>query len=384
MNIGGPAYHVSLLAGRLDPDRYETLLLTGALGAGEGSLLDLARQYGATSKIVPGLNPRISPLRDLRALVQLVYIILKFRPDIIHTHTAKAGTLGRLAAAADLRRSPVVVHTYHGHVLRGYFGPVLNAIFRTVERVLAHRSTCLIGVSAATVEELVKLRIAPARKFRSMPIGLDLDRFLAIDRPDGDAFRAEIGVDPTEILAIFTGRLVPIKRVELLLEAVAIARASGARLRVAIVGDGELRDALEQRTSQLGLAEAVCFLGFRSDLPAIIAASDLAVLSSESEGTPVALIEAAAGGRPAVATSVGGVSEIVTPTTGLLVRPGDARAFAAALLQLSGDSQARARMGLAARELVRERFAADRLVRDIDALYQELLKRARDDLIRRT
>jgi len=373
MNIGGPAYHVSLLSGGLDRDRYDTLLLTGALGAGEGSFESLAQRYGATRETVPGLTPELSPLSDLRALVNLVRIIWRFQPDIVHTHTAKAGALGRLAAVITPRKTPVIIHTYHGHVLSGYFGGVLNAVFRNVERILAFKSSCLIGVSDATVDELVRLRVAPPSKFRTIPIGLDLERLLAVTRSDGARFRAEAGAGPADILAVFTGRLVPIKRVDVLLEAVAIAQADGARLRVAIVGDGELRGALEQRASQLGLTETVRFLGFRDDLPAIIAGSDLAVLSSENEGTPVALIEAAAGARPAVATNVGGVPEIVTRSTGILVPPGDARAFAGALLRLAGDREARERMGLASREHVRRRFAADRLVGDVDNLYQELL-----------
>ncbi len=373
MNIGGPAYHVSLLSGRLDCERYETLLLTGALGSGEGSFEELAQRYGATRRVVPGLRPELDPLSDLRALLSLVRTIRRFRPDVVHTHTAKAGALGRLAGIITPGARPVIVHTYHGHVLSGYFGPALNVVYRNIERLLAMKSDCLIGVSSATVAELVELRVAPAHKFRTIPVGLDLERLLAVGRSDGAPFRVEVGVGTEDVLAVFVGRLVPIKRVDLLIEAVALARAAEPRLRVAIVGDGELRGALEQQASRLGLEETVRFLGFRDDLPAIAAGSDLAVLASDNEGTPVALIEAAAAGRPAVATAAGGVADIVTDATGILVAPGDARAFADALLRLASDPDARERMGLAAREHVRERFAANRLVSDIDRLYQELL-----------
>jgi glycosyltransferase involved in cell wall biosynthesis len=373
MNIGGPAYHVSLLSGRLDRERYETLLLTGALGSGEGSFEELAQQYGATRRVVPGLRPELDLRSDLRALVSLVRTIREFRPDVVHTHTAKAGALGRLAAIITPGVRPVIVHTYHGHVLSGYFGRALNAVYRNIERLLAIRSDCLIGVSNATVEELVGLHVARARKFRTIPIGLDLVRLLAVERSDGAPFRAEVGAGPEDVLAVFVGRLVPIKRVDLLIEAAALASAREPRLRVAIVGDGELRSALEQQVSELGLGETVRFLGFRDDLPAIVAASDIAVLSSDNEGTPVALIEAAAAARPAVATAAGGVADIVTGSTGMLVAPGDAGAFADALVRLAGDLRARERMGLAAREHVRERFAAERLISDIDSLYQELL-----------
>jgi glycosyltransferase involved in cell wall biosynthesis/SAM-dependent methyltransferase len=373
MNIGGPAYHVSLLSGRLDRDRYETLLLTGALGAGEGSFEELAQRYGASRRVVPGLRPELHPLSDLRALVDMMRVIREFRPDVVHTHTAKAGTLGRLAAIITPGVRPVIVHTYHGHVLSGYFGRVLSAVFRCAEHVLAMKSDRLIGVSDATVKDLVGLRVAPASKFRTIPIGLDLERLLAVERSEGDAFRAEVGVEPDDVLAVFVGRLVPIKRVDVLIEAVGLASATEPRLRVAIVGDGELRGALERRASQLGLDETVRFLGFREDLSNILAGSDVAVLSSDNEGTPVALIEAAAAGRPAVATAAGGVADIVTDSTGILVAPGDVPAFADALLRLARDRSSRERIGVAAREHVRERFAAGRLVSDIESLYQELL-----------
>jgi glycosyltransferase involved in cell wall biosynthesis len=373
MNIGGPAYHVSLLSGHLDRERYETLLLTGALGSGEGSFEELAQRYGATRRVVPGLRPELDPASDLRALVSLVRIIRQFRPDVVHTHTAKAGALGRLAAIITPGVGPVIVHTYHGHVLSGYFGRALNAVYRNIERLLAMKSDCLIGVSSATVDELVELRVAPAHKFRAIPIGLDLAGLLAVERSEGAPFRAEVGVGADDILAIFVGRLVPIKRVDLLIEAVALARATEPRLRMAIVGDGELRGNLEQQASRLGMQETVRFLGFRDDLIAIAAGSDLAVLASDNEGTPVALIEAAAAGLPAIATTVGGVTDIVTPSTGVLVAKDGARAFADALLRLAGDRGIRERMGLAAREHVRERFASGRLLDDIDGLYRELL-----------
>jgi glycosyltransferase involved in cell wall biosynthesis len=373
MNIGGPAYHVSLLSGRMDRDRYETLLLTGALGNGEGSFEGLADRYGASRRVVPGLRPDLHPARDLQALVNLMRVIREFRPDVVHTHTAKAGALGRLAAILTPGARPLIVHTYHGHVLTGYFGRTLSAVYRYTERVLAMISDRLIGVSEATVDELVGLRVAPAGKFRTIPIGLDLERLLAVERSDGDSFRAEVGAGFEDVLAVFVGRLVPIKRVDVLIEAVAIASAREPRLRVAIVGDGELRSSLEQRVSHLGLEKTVHFLGFREDLPHVAAGSDLAVLSSDNEGTPVALIEAAAAGLPAISTAVGGVADIVTESTGILVAAGDIHAFADALLRLASDRDARLRMGLTAREHVRERFAALRLVSDIEGLYRELL-----------
>jgi glycosyltransferase involved in cell wall biosynthesis len=374
MNIGGPAYHVSLLSGRLDSRRYETLLLTGALGPGEGSFEELAQRYGATTRLVPGLSPELKPFSDLRALINLMRTIRKYRPDVVHTHTAKAGALGRLAAILTPGVRPVIVHTYHGHVLSGYFGRALTAIYRGIERLLGIWSDSLIGVSHATVDELVELGVGPREKFTAIPIGLDLQQLLAVERSDDAPFRDELDLGPEDVLAVFVGRLVPIKRVDLLIDAFALALTREPRLRLAIVGDGELRSELELRASRLGLAETVRFLGFRSDLSVIAAGSDLAVLSSANEGTPVALIEAAAAGLPAVATAVGGVGDIVTPSTGMLVEEGDVHAFADAMGRLAADRDNRRQLGSAAREHVRGRFAAERLLEDIDRLYRTLLE----------
>lgn len=375
MNIGGPAYDVSLLSGQLGPT-YETMLLTGRLGGSEGSFESLANEHGASLSYVPGLRPEIAPLDDLRALVNLVGIVRRFKPHIVHTHTAKAGALGRLAAVLAPGPRPVLVHTYHGHVLTGYFGPVRNGIFRWIERRLGRFTDALIGVSSATVRELLALGIAPASKFHVIPIGLELDPLLGSSRTDGRSFRDEVGADDDTVLALFVGRLAPIKRVDVLIDALGLAAAEEPRLRLAVAGDGELRSELEAQVARLGLQQRVAFLGFRHDLRAMNAGSDVAVLSSDNEGTPVALIEASAAARPIIATNVGGVADIVTSHSGRLVAAGDARGFADALADLARDRAGRERMGEAAREHVRERFTAARLLRDVDRLYQSLLDAA--------
>ena len=183
LNIGGPAFHVSLLSGLLDPDRYETLLVAGRPGPGEGSFESLAARYGARLALLPSLGPQIDPRADLRSLRALAGLVRRFRPDIVHTHTAKAGALGRTAAltAAPRGARPLIVHTYHGHVLEGYFGPAVTAGYRAVERGLGRYSDRLVGVSQATVDDLVRLGIAPRERFEVIPLGLDLERFLAID-----------------------------------------------------------------------------------------------------------------------------------------------------------------------------------------------------------
>jgi glycosyltransferase involved in cell wall biosynthesis len=373
MNVGGPAYHVSILAGGLDSACFKTQLLAGSIGPGEASSADLAPRYGADLRLVPGLRPELHPAGDLRAVVHLMVAMRRFRPDIVHTHTAKAGALGRAAALIG-RPRPIIVHTYHGHVLTGYFGPLTSEIYRRVERWLARRSDCLIGVSEATVAELVGLGVAPAGKFRTIPVGLDLAPFLEHRPSERAAIRAELAVEERAALALFVGRLVPIKRVDVLIDAVAHARELGADLRVAVAGDGKLRATLEARASARGLGDSVVFLGYRDDVPALVAASDLAVLSSDNEGTPVALIEAAAGARPAAATNVGGVADIVTPETGLVVPARDPRALGGALAKLGSEPALRRALGEAARTHVIVRYGAERLIADIGSLYQDLLQ----------
>lgn len=366
MNIGGPAYHVALLSGRLDPERYETLLVAGRPGPGEGSFDQLALDYGARLELLPSLSPAIDPRADARSLRALVGKVREFRPHIVHTHTAKAGALGRTAALlAGVKPRPLIVHTYHGHVLEGYFGPAVTAGYRTVERTLGRFSDRLVGVSQATVDDLVRLRVALRDRFEVVPLGLDLRRFLELGPPPER--------DSGEAVALYTGRLVPIKRVDVLLRALARARAAGARLRLVLLGDGELRGELERLARELGIAEAVDFAGYREDVLPSLAAADMAVISSANEGTPVALIEAAAAGRPLVATRVGGVPDVVAPGTGRLTDEGDEEGLATALAELAADRSLRLELGARARSHVRERYAVERLLGDVDRLYGQLL-----------
>ena len=372
LNMGGPAHHVGFLSGLLDPQRYETVLFHGEVGAGEAQLSSTADHYGVRRETIPGLRPELRPQDDLRALLALVRAVRRFRPDLVHTHTAKAGMLGRLAALT-MRPRPIIVHTYHGHVLEGYFGRMRNAFYRGLERAQGRISDALIGVSQATVDDLVRLHIAPREKFRVVPIGLDLDRFLAAGSEEGAEFRREAGAGDQQALLTWVGRLVPIKRVDVLLRA--LARADGAAdLRLAIVGDGELRDELEQLARELGISERVWFAGYREDMVAVAAASDIAVLSSDNEGTPVSLIEAAAAATPAATTGVGGVADVVTGDTGVVVPAGDSDALGDAIAALAADPARRTEMGRRAREHVRGTYSVARLVADIDALYSELLR----------
>jgi len=371
--MGGPAHQAALLSGRrFHPDRYETLLVHGAVPPGEASLAGLAEEEGAEMRFVGELRQSVNPLNDSRALAKLIRIARRFKPDVVHTHTAKAGFLGRQAALA-VRPRPAIVHTYHGHVLEGYFGAAKSRLYLELERAMARVSDRLIGVSQATVDDLVRLGVAPRERFRVLPLGLDLAPLAEIDPALRGRSRAELGVEPEDVLLVFVGRVVPIKRLEVLLRALAQARESDPRLRLAMVGDGEDRPGLERLAAELGISDDVFFLGYRRELQPVFAAADVAVLSSDNEGTPVSLIEAAAAGLPAVATDVGGVHEVVGEETGVLVPPGDPATLSSALAAMAGDEDRRRRFGAAARRRALERYDAARLLADVDALYRELL-----------
>jgi glycosyltransferase involved in cell wall biosynthesis len=364
LNIGGPARHALLLSRGL-ADEFPTLLAAGRPPPAEGEMSDPAVEVVR----VPLVRP-VRPAADARALAATRRLLARHRPRIVHTHMAKAGLVGR-AAALSLRPRPLTVHTFHGHVLSGYFsGPVQRA-FVILERQLARRTDVLVAVSEQVRDELLDLGIGRPAQYRVIPVGLDLSAHLAVDEPSG-ALRSRIGVRPDVPLVGVLGRLVPIKDHPTLFEAV--ARTPGVHL--AVVGDGERRAELEGRARALGVADRVHFTGWWSDVPAVLADLDVVALSSRNEGTPVALVEALAAGRPVVATDVGGVRSVVRDgVTGILVPPGDPARLAAGLSTLAHDPELRARMGAAGRADVPARFGQERLLADVRSLYRELTAR---------
>jgi glycosyltransferase involved in cell wall biosynthesis len=370
LNIGGPSVHVLLLTAGLREKGYQTRLIVGREAPSEGNLLEMAREMGIDVEQLDGLGREIRPFSDLLTLGRLYRAMRATRPAIVHTHTAKAGVLGRLAAR--LAGVPIVVHTYHGHVLRGYFGPLKTAFFRRLEGLLNRITDVPITVSSALRDELAAMGIAPRDKIRVVPLGLDLERFT---RPRArGVLRAVCGAGEDEPLVGVVGRLVPIKDVDTFLRAAAHVVRSVPGARFAIVGDGELRPALERTAAGLGLGARVTFVGWRQDLEAIYADLDVVVNSSLNEGTPVALIEAMAAGRPVVATAVGGTPDLLgNGERGALVPAGDPAALGDAIVSvLRGGAEAAFR-ARAAREYVLGHHSVDRLLRDIDALYRELL-----------
>ncbi|MDI6793427.1 MAG: glycosyltransferase family 4 protein [bacterium] len=371
LNIGGPAIHTIILTKRLDPERFRSLLVTGIEGDQEGNMLDLLGESDLKPIVIEELGREISLLDDLKALFKLYRLIRKEKPDIVHTHTAKAGTLGR--AAACLARAPIIVHTFHGHVFHSYFSPLKTKIFILIEKALAGISRKIITVSQKQKEEILGYGIGDPDKVISIPLGLELNRFLDLKSIKG-RLRKELGLSDQEILIGIIARLVPVKDHSCFLSAAKIITRKHPEARFLVVGDGELRGRLESQTKELGLKDQVIFLGFRPDLDRIYADLDVVVLSSLNEGLPVAVIEAMASGLPVVATRVGGVVDLVEDgVTGRLVPPEDPEALAGGIIELLADPARRNKMGRLGRKKVYPSLSAERLVRDIENLYEDLI-----------
>jgi len=371
LNIGGPAIHTILLTAGLDPARFESLLITGVEAEHEGNMLDLAAAKGVQPLVIPDLGREISPWRDLRTLWMLYRLFRRWRPSIVHTHTAKAGTVGRLAAW--LAGVPIVIHTFHGHVFHGYFGPQKTRAFIYIEWVLARLSDRIVTVSEGQRTELAGYGIAPLDKIAVVPLGFELDELFHC-QPHRGELRAELGLAADTPLVGIVARLTAVKNHHLFLKAARLIAQEEPGTRFLVVGDGELRDELETRTRELGLEEQVLFLGWRSDMPRIYADLDVVALTSRNEGTPVSLIEGMAAGVPVVSTAVGGVPDIVADgVCGYLVPPDDAAALARAIVALLRDKEKAQAMGQAGRQVVKARFSAERLIGDVERLYIQLL-----------
>jgi glycosyltransferase involved in cell wall biosynthesis len=375
LNMGGPALHVAYLTEGLGKRGYDTTLVAGSLARGEDSMAFVADAHGVEIVQIEELGREISPLRDLMATIRLAKLIRKERPQILHTHTAKAGTVGRVAARlAGSGRPPIVVHTFHGHVLRGYFGPVRSLFFRLLERWLALGTTALVAVSPQVRDDLVALGVAPRERFVVIRLGIELDERVVPEANGRAESRRYLGIPGDRFAVGWIGRMTAVKRTDDVLISFKSLRDSGVDAVLCMVGDGPDRVLLEQRAHELGVARDTVFLGYQEDVAPFYAAFDALVLPSGNEGTPVTVIEALAAERPVVATRVGGVPDVVRDgEDGFLVEAGATDDLADRLGRLARDPALRARMGKKGRERVLPRYAVDRLVDDIDELYRSLL-----------
>lgn len=350
------------LARGLNPDRFEQRLLVGAVEAGEADYLAL-RAPDVEPVRVPGLGRSIRTGGDARAVAAIMREMRAFRPDIVHTHTAKAGVLGRTAARA--LAVPHVVHTFHGHLLHGYFPPMATALVRSVERRLARHTDVLVAVGAQVRDDLLAAGIGRASQYRVVPPGVVLP-----EAPDPDVARAELGLETGDRVVTFIGRLTDIKRPDRLLAVARQVLRSRPDTRFLVVGEGPLMEGLRESAADLG--GCVRFLGWRADVERIYAASDLALLTSDNEGMPVSLIEAGLCGVPAVTTAVGSAGEVVLHERSGLVVESTVEGLADAVTRLLDDEPLRKAMAARAAEHTHAAFGAERLVADMAQIYEAL------------
>jgi glycosyltransferase involved in cell wall biosynthesis len=376
LNVGGSSRHVLELAREQSRRGHDVFVVAGTLAAGEESMEYVADELGVKLHRLPALQRELSLRADSAAILALRKLIRQRRPDVLHTHTAKAGATGRLAAVvAGSARPRARVHTYHGHVLSGYFSKRWEGIFRAIERVLAYTTGTLIAVSDEVRDELVGLGVAPARRFAVVPYGFDLPPWGEADEKARRSIRTKIGADDGTFVVGWAGRLAAIKRP---LDLVRTLRALVDRdvdALLVLVGDGEDRAAVEAYAAELEVADRCRLVGFQKSIRPWYAAFDVLILTSANEGTPVVAIEALAAGRPVVATRAGGTGAVVRHgETGYLETIGDTTALAERLAMLERDPELRGRMGARGTEDVRARFAVGRMADEIETVYRRLLE----------
>ena len=359
MNVGGPALQVTGLVDGMDVHQFEHRLLTGFVGPDEADYLELRAPHVRAVR-VPGLGREPHVAGDLRALRTLYGEMRRFQPHVVHTHTAKAGVLGRVSARAA--GVPATVHTFHGHLLHGYFSPAVTKAVIGVERGLARSTSRLVAVGEQVRDELLAAAIGRPEQYVVVPPGIHLPPL-----PSRASARAALGLPPDAVVAVFVARLTQIKRPERFLAIAAALRDRHPDALFVVVGEGDLLPALQQAAGP-----NVRFLGWRGDVERVYAASDLVVLTSDNEGMPVSLIEAALCGVPAVSTRVGSAGEVVLDgRSGLLAAP-DVAELTAQVDRLLADGALRRSMGEAAQVHATSSYGRARLVADTERLYQEI------------
>jgi glycosyltransferase involved in cell wall biosynthesis len=362
MNVGGPAWQVSVLTRGLQPPEFETHLVCGRVADDEADFIAL-RDPSLPCTYLEGLGRSVKPLDDVRALMALVRMMRREKPDIVHTHTAKAGVLGRLAAM--VARVPHRVHTFHGHVLHGYFSPRITRLIIFIERFLARHTDVLAAVGAQVRDDLLAAKIGRPKQYRVVPPGV---RISAGCTKEEARRRFDLPADVPVVL--FVGRLTRIKRVDRLIEAMTKVHEQLPAAVLAIAGEGDLLSEVEELASPLG--RAIRFLGWQSDLSVVYPLADVVALTSDNEGMPVTLIEASMLGIPCVTTDVGSAREVVLDhQTGRVITP-DATAIADALVELLSDTARLAQFGSNARQHAEASFGSPRLIDDYAKIYREI------------
>ncbi len=398
LNTGGPAIHAISLAKELPRKGYDCRLYAGVVGKDEEDMSPVAVQHGIHISVIPELSRELSLVRDVRAFIRLFAELRRFRPDILHTHTAKAGSIGRLVAL--FVRIPVRIHTFHGHVFHGYFGTGKTHVFLWIERILARYTDCVVVLSDSQKRDLVNTyRIAPEKKVHIVPLGFDFSSYPAQEKCR-DEKRREWQLTPMRFVCGFIGRLVHVKNPTLFVRAVQLFmqeqkakqgqdRKSDSPIAAIIVGGGILETSLSAFVAEQSCHAQISLVGWQSDMANVYAALDVVVLSSLNEGTPVALIEAMAAGKPFISTNVGGVKDLVAGKgsvhvgengeqfivydNGILVESQDVEGLCGALRYLVNHQEHGRQMGKIGRSLALENFGLDRLVNDVHDLYVHVL-----------
>ncbi len=393
MNIGGPSIHVKNLTEGLNPSTYETKLITGSVSPEEGDMSYIAR-FGENVRItIPELQREIRPLRDLNAFFKVIRVMLCFKPDIVHSHTSKAGAIARLAVACCSSLTghrPTTVHTFHGHVLDGYFGPFKAELFKRFEQLMAKLTDRVITLSESQKWELSTVyRLASPKKIETIKLGFDLSAFTTCSRQKG-ILRKRLGLSEDTFLIGIVGRLAPIKNHRMFLDAgkLLLDGVEDRNIRLVIVGDGEERAELEAYAKQIDIDKITVFHGWEKDIPMIYADIDILALTSLNEGTPVSVIEALAASVPVVTTGVGGIKDLLGEyestqpepafkicQRGILCPKGDAYVFSKALKYMidSGYLTKQNRF-TRAKNFVLKNYSIDRLIYDIESLYDDLMQ----------
>ena len=386
--IGGPAINVTYLSKYMEPE-FETMLVIGGRDDHEQGADHLVRDLALHPMIVEEMKRKIYPLQDGIAYRKIKEIIEEYKPDIVHTHAAKSGIIGRLAA--DACKVPVVVHTFHGHVFHSYFNKFTTKTFIHIERYLAKKSTGIVAISESQKRELADVyKICPADKIEIVPLGLDLDKFALKQEVKREDFRKRYGIEDDEIAIGIIGRIVPVKNHELFVAAAKkLLQQTDKKIRFIVIGDGDMRESMETQFAAAGIdytfypennkrATAFC-TSWLTEIDKTLAGLDIVALTSHNEGTPVSLIEAQAATRPIVSTNVGGVADImIDGKCGYITEPNNAGQFASALLKLVESEGLRNEFGKFGKDYVQQKFSYQRLVKDMSAFYHKLLEKKKN------
>jgi len=391
LNTGGPALHTLILTKYLDPTRFESLLVTGSVQSHEGDMSHLAEDGSIPFIKFGKLGRRIHFSQDFIVFFQILYTIIRFRPCIIHTHTAKAGTLGRLATILyngfrSRKNRCILIHTYHGHVFHSYFSDRTTKIFIWIERLLGLATYRAITISPQQRKEVGEIyKVLPPEKIRIVRLGIYVDPYLNAESSKGN-FRSRFGLTDADFVIGAVGRLTGIKNLPMFLDAASlvIKNMPDKEIYFIVAGDGDMRNKLEIQAIRLDIRESIVFTGWVEDLPSLYADLDILALTSLNEGTPLSVIEAMSSRVPIAATDVGGVRDLLGErekgdsfdicTHGILVQPEDARGFSEALSFLINNPETADQMGSAGRGFAEATYSHKRLVRDIDNLYCDALE----------